>query len=547
MKDKEFNLVEEPWIKVLCPNNSSRELSLKDALIYAHEYTDLGGENVLQNVTILRLMLAVLHTVFYNMDTEGKELPIKNIDDAYSRWDQLWDVERFPEKPITEYLEKWKERFWLFHPEQPFFPAPEEKSPKFKIPNSEIYKLIGDISESDNKPRVFSSRSGAGKESLSYAEGARWLLFLNGFHDTSLKKPTPKVGWLGRCSIIYATGSNLFETLLLNMVMVQDGKIWKAPMPFWETETDFWEQKTWEEKRGWMVWPPDNQAELLTMPFRRMQLKRENGRITGFSIRGGVYFDRENVYTEQMTAWEKEKDGGFKPRRCKDASRQMWRDFASDFLSSDDCTHRQPGIVTWIYNLKNGAKVLEKKKIIEFRCAFALYNDGGIPYAAICDISTDSLAFHTSLLKEAGTRWQQRISEEIKKIDKMANCVEKLSEDLSYAAGLSENPSGQSAKEQLYYMVDIPLRKWLLSIDPLDELADGEKLVQDWHDEARKIGLTLGDKMVKAAGPVALKGRYFKPKQKPERKYYSSAGAQNKFHANIYNLYQLYPKEEKDQ
>ena len=44
MKEMAFNLLEEPWIRVLRPDCSVEEVSLTDALLRAQDYADLAGE-----------------------------------------------------------------------------------------------------------------------------------------------------------------------------------------------------------------------------------------------------------------------------------------------------------------------------------------------------------------------------------------------------------------------------------------------------------------------------------------------------------------------
>lgn len=64
MKEMEFNLLEEPWVRVLLEDYTVREVSLKDALLNAEQYIDLAGEVPTQDIAVLRLLLAILHTVF---------------------------------------------------------------------------------------------------------------------------------------------------------------------------------------------------------------------------------------------------------------------------------------------------------------------------------------------------------------------------------------------------------------------------------------------------------------------------------------------------
>ena len=104
MKDIEFNLLDEKWILVRKSDCTVDELSLTDALLKSHEYVELAGELPTQNVSILRLMLAVLHTVFSRYSPQGEPSPLYDSDDAEYRWKELWNAGRLPEKPIRDYL-----------------------------------------------------------------------------------------------------------------------------------------------------------------------------------------------------------------------------------------------------------------------------------------------------------------------------------------------------------------------------------------------------------------------------------------------------------
>ena len=64
MADKEFNLLDENWVRVITPECEIKEVSLTDAIVHSHEYSGLCGELPTQDVAVMRLLLAVLHTVF---------------------------------------------------------------------------------------------------------------------------------------------------------------------------------------------------------------------------------------------------------------------------------------------------------------------------------------------------------------------------------------------------------------------------------------------------------------------------------------------------
>lgn len=158
MKEIEFNLLDEPWIRVRDDSCQVHEVSLTDALLHAHQYTSLSGELPTQDIVILRLMLAVLHTVFSRVDADGNAAELEDEEEAVERWTDLWELGQLPEEPIREYLEKWHERFWLFHPERPFGQVAGLDSRLY-----DVKKLNGEILQSDHKERFFSSYSGEEK------------------------------------------------------------------------------------------------------------------------------------------------------------------------------------------------------------------------------------------------------------------------------------------------------------------------------------------------------------------------------------------------
>lgn len=52
MKEIEFNLLDEPWIRVRDDSCQVHEVSLTDALLHAHQYTSLSGELPTQDIVV---------------------------------------------------------------------------------------------------------------------------------------------------------------------------------------------------------------------------------------------------------------------------------------------------------------------------------------------------------------------------------------------------------------------------------------------------------------------------------------------------------------
>lgn len=543
MKEVEFNLLDEPWVRVLCVDCTVREVSLTEALLHAHEYKGLAGELPTQDVAVLRLLLAVLYTVFSRVDVQGENAPISagmEPDLALNRWESLWQLKHFPVQPITTYLEKWHERFWLFHPERPFWQVPQAKIGTAYS----AAKLNGEISESGNKLRMFTAYSGTGKSELSYAQAARWLLYVNGFDDTSAKPkgkglPSTGAGWLGKLGLILAQGNTLFETLMLNLVLLKDGEQpWQPPLPCWELP----EARSAERTE---IPQPDDLAALLTLQSRRLLLHQEGGKVIGYTLLGGDFFERENAFCEQMTVWRAvpaPKNGpvSYLPKR-HDPAKQFWREFPSAFLQESG--GRRPGVVRWVEELtRSNDAILDRKTLIRFQITGVGYGDKDF---FVTDTFSDSLTFHAALLDELGRRWRQKIADEIDRCEKLADAVGNLARNLDIAASdpdhASKKNSAKAAQEQFYFRLDQPFRRWLCDIDPAWDGETAEEYVRQWRADAKRISQTLGRQLVDQSGSAAFVGRMVKSsssKADDKETYYSAPKVYNWFLADVNRVYQ---------
>lgn len=547
MKEIEFNLLDEKWILARKSDCTVDELSLTDALLKAHEYVELAGELPTQDVAVLRLMLAVLHTVFSRYSPDGEEWPLEEPEDAEERWKELWNAGRLPEKPIKEYLASVHDRFWLFHPDRPFYQTEAAKIGTEYTAS----KLNGAVSESGNKIRLFCGCTGVQKSELSYSEAARWLLYVNNYDDTSSKPkgknlPSPGAGWLGKLGLITIRGNNLFETLVYNLILLNHkrnfSEVWGPECPAWEPDVP----NTAERAEIPM---PDNLSELYTLQSRRLWLNRDdNEKVIGYNLLGGDFFEKVDAFIEPMTVWSKVKGNEragekFQPRR-HDSSVQMWREFSYAFETAEGS--HIPGVVLWTKYIKQ--MLPESRKLISFSIASVQYGDKDF---FVNDVFSDSLTFHTDLITEIGEHWRAKITEEIEKCEKSAEALRDLARDIELAAGSSKDTVLKRAVvaracEQYYYEIDLPFRNWLEGIDP-NWGTDSEqkyRAIEEWHETAKRIALRIGQELVESAGTAAIVGRTIEIEKKKGNKitvHYSAPDAYRYFKVK---LNKFYPKEE---
>ena len=539
MNETEFNLIDEKWIRVMDSSCNVTEVSLKDAILDSHKYKALSGELPTQDIAVMRLILAVLHTAYSRVDENGNSAPLDedDEDEALRRWKAIWDNRQFSEKAISEYLDNWYERFWLFHPERPFGQA----SGLSVGTDYDAPKLNGEISESSNKKRFFAMYSGNEKNNLSYQQAARWLLYLNAYDDTSSKPtkegkekaggslPSPGIGWLGKLGAIFLKGENLFETLMLNLITVNNGTVQAEQKPQWEQDNVSTAERT-------EVPIPDNLAALYTLQSRRILLNRENDSVISYKLLGGDFFEKENAFIEPMTVWSipKKEGDAYIPKR-HDSSKQMWREFSALY---EEKGNRCSGVVNWFKYVKR-KKLIPRSYMMKTAITSVVYGDKDF---FVKNVFSDSLTMHSELLSELGADWRSDIELEIEKCSKLAGAIAYLAQNLYVASGGSNSKKDKhymeipdNAKAQLYYRLDIPFREWLRSIDPEcpDENMRFEKQ-REWQTAAKQIAYEYASELVNETDDTALVGHM------TDNNLYSAPKAMNIFKGQ---LNKIYPKE----
>ncbi|WP_305084347.1 type I-E CRISPR-associated protein Cse1/CasA [uncultured Faecalibaculum sp.] len=540
MREKQFNLVDSPWILVKDQEEHTEEVSLEEVLINAQDYRCLSGETAAQDAAIRRFLVAINHAVITEMSPR-----VEDEEEALDRWEEIWKEGKLPEQAIKEYLARWKDKFWLIDPDGGFLQSKTAAiGTDYKAP-----KLTGDLAESNNKLRLFQLRSGEAKEGLSMAEAARWLLNVNAYDDTSAKAkgtkpngekfPSIGAGWLGKLGQIYAQGRNLFETIMLNTVLLkEDGTRWGPDKPYWEVE----ESEPIKQRESLSI--PDNQAGLLTFPSRLLLLKEQDGRITGFNLLGGGFFDKTDAFNEPFTIWrpvkgKKNDPVHFVPRR-HNSSRQIWRDFSSIAgfgKEKEGEPYHLPGIITWIKTLKSES-LIPDSQLIEFNMPFVQYGDKDF---FVTDTSSQSLVMYPLLLTEAGVDWRTIIEEEINKIDKAANAAGRLAETTAMASGNSSDSvskCAESGRTLAYEAADQPFRTWLASLDPkiyADE-ATRQKKREELQIQLRRCLLRLERRIVGSPPVNALFSREIMEGGKKVR-VLSIPEAEMRFESQINKLY----------
>lgn len=304
-----FNLVEEPWIPCLRPDGSSVELGLRDVLARAHELQGLHGESPLIVASLYRLLLAVLHRV-----VDGP----RDSREWAALWRQgAWDAER-----VEAYLERWRDRFDLFHPERPFYQRASDR-PREKT----VMDLLPEIA-SGNNATLFDHHSDDSDLAFTPAQVARALLFVQSCSLAGGSGLAPRESFdapWARGAVFLLEGDTLFETLALNLLPCRDMSERGIPTtgrdrPVWEADHPL--QPRRELPLGYL--------DFLTWPTRSISLHPdlENGQPMIRRVSMGPGLRLPEGIRDPFNHFLVDKQRGYRPYRFSE-ERALWRDSAS--------------------------------------------------------------------------------------------------------------------------------------------------------------------------------------------------------------------------
>ena len=525
-----YNLLDEKWIQV-ASKDTVEKVSIKELFAGAAKYKELAGDMKTQDFAVMRVMLAILHTVFSRFDSNGEpyeffevdeesflqigelaENDLEDYEDAlYQTWIDIWNAKEFP-KVVYEYLEKWRERFFLYDDKYPFFQVTKEVIEKDAAGGGEFYgKNINRlVSESNNKQAYFSPKDESYKEYIADDELARWLITLQGYIGTSDKKKvgtakTYSKGWLYDLGGVYLQGNNVFETLMLNFAIAhnENNNLLKMQKPCWEAETMEKNIESYFHNRI------ENIASLYTAWCREIFIDPNRTKEDKFVcfIAKLPEIEHSDAFLEPMTVWKYNDTGEYKDKyrpRKHDVNKSMWRNFG--LLTGVGEGTRKPGVIEWLNKLGDISESEElgfNKENITL-CAVCMLDDGNATSWAPIDEVEDTLNLKERVLADTGnTGWIIRINKTISDTKKTIKSVlEKFIKDLLEIRNM-EKADVSKYVEQFYFRIDLSFRKWIESID-IDNDKDTKEI--EWNGILKKAMKEYVDELVSSSGLRDYKG-----------------------------------------
>lgn len=521
MKNPEYNLLDEPWIPVRLLDGTIADVGLLELLRRTTEIADLACELPTQSIAIQRLVLAIAYRVAPPRDARD--------------WVRQWD-EGAPTEQMIEYLERWRDRFYLFGGRFPFMQVADLRTAKDAV--SGLEKLIADV---PNGEQFFTTRHGRALACIPPSEAARWLVHAQAYDPSGIRsgavgdsqvkggKGYP-IGpsWCGHLGLVWLKGKDLDETLVLNLVPADAAQLRGV-----ESSTE-WGACSWEVSeaesavRGdYSLLDPSGTPRdisiprLLTWHSRRVRLVGNREGVTGVVLAQGDKLAPQQMHRyEPQSLWrystpqsKKFKQDVYMPRKYE-AGRALWRNLPGTLptVTTVQGVDKQPkqeflpsATLSFHYQLDNASIETAYPKVMRIQAVGVTY---GPQEATFEDIYSDELTLSVAVMRVEHEDLSAEIDRQVRLTEEIARHVGNLAANLVRAAGESGDGAGDGArdraKELFFSAVDTDFRTWLTQVDGRESARDAGRR---WERSLRQHALDIQAELVRGASSSAIIGR----------------------------------------
>ncbi len=486
-----YNLVDEAWIPCTRLDGRVEELGLRQTLLRAHELRGVQGDSPLETAALYRLLLAVLHSALRGPRT-------------WDEWGELWKRGRWAPELINGYLDQWRERFDLFHPQRPFYQASDDR-----VKSKSIASLVLDM-VSGNNAVLFDHHTEETGVTLTPAKAARTVVVAQTFGLAGLSgipgQAFTDAPW-ARGIVFLVESDTLFRVLMLNLMKYPDTlHSKKEDAPAWEQDDPYQPERqipkgyldylTWQNRRVRLIPEGDESSPTVSAMSVAPALRLDASVFDPFKLyRKGQGKGSEDIWL--ITRFSED--------------RALWRDSASLFgLKSQQ--GRPPQVFYWLADLVHEGLIPIQQR---FRfMALGMAND----QAKVEFFQENHLPLPLEYLENE--ELVARLSNAIQKAEQTHFALKFASQWLA-ALTLSPNSDGKKWQEidritrdqadslimhwnvdRVYWQrLEIPFLRLL------EDLPGNPNAVDSWHETLRQAAWDALEQAAEAAGddPAALK------------------------------------------
>lgn len=307
-----YSLLDQPWLPVRFGAGQVRDVGLLELFGRIGEITALAETSPPSLIAQYRLLLAITHRALALGAPGWKTRDLVR-----------WYRDGFPAELLRGYLEQQRDRFWLFHPEQPFMQVAALAQAEETRDKQKPWTQISLASANGNTPVVFDHSCDLVPISITPALALRTLLGFLQFTPGGLVKTlrdADKAGPLANTAAVIPVGPTLGQTLLLALHPASTGTL--EDLPSWEQPP-----ATIAQLRG--------DATLATGPNDRytrlsravLLLPEPDGRIRHLRFAAGLALAEDSHAPDPMASYRAGSDNLI--RVAFQEGRAFWRDLSA--------------------------------------------------------------------------------------------------------------------------------------------------------------------------------------------------------------------------
>ncbi|GAB3194464.1 type I-E CRISPR-associated protein Cse1/CasA [Nesterenkonia suensis] len=504
-----FNLLDRPWISCLMLDGTTAELSLTDVFLRSSEIARISGESPLQSAAILRVALAI----FWRGHLTHGELSSRRTDDD-EWWIDLFEQPDTPRihAPVLSYLEEHRRRFDLLDTSAPFMQVADLQ--KKDGSTLEVRRLIPEA-ESD----YFTMREGTGREALSLAEAARWLITAQAYDYSGIKPGAlgdPRVtngkgypigpGWTGQVGLVVLHGASLAETLMLNTTpkAIRQASDKEPDLPAWERPPHTPSPRHSEAST------PTGPCDVATWQSRRIRLHLTGDQVTGVLISNGDRIVTKNQFEDPMTGYRYSRNQSSKSQSVFMAREHqdeltVWRGVPALLVregvvaaSGKTPLDHQPATVEWLHGI--GREDFPEGRLVHVELVGAVY---GAQQSSYANTISSTVPCQLNLLTAQDSSLAKAA------VDAVTSALDATLALGQFAGALAQAAGGDYAfnptiRQTALHALDASFADWLIRLGPHTDLGAHQS---QWHRTVRGVVLDHARILLDGANPSAMTGR----------------------------------------